>query len=43
MKGADLILRHVPWKEELYRVLEENHKGACGGHFAFKVTLHKIL
>ena len=25
MKGADLFLRHVPWKEELYRVLEENY------------------
>ena len=33
----------MPWKEELYRVLEENHEGACGGHFAFKITLHKIL
>lgn len=43
MKGADLVLRRVPWKEELYRVLEENHEGACGGHFAFKITLHKIL
>ena len=43
MKEVDLVLRHVPWKEELYRVLEENHEGACGGHFAFKITLHKIL
>ena len=43
MKGANLVLRHVPWKEELYRVLEENHEGACGGHFTFKITLHKIL
>ena len=43
MKGADLVLRRVPWKEELYRVLEENHEGACGGHFSFKTTLHKIL
>ena len=33
----------MPWKEELYKVLEENHEGACGGHFAFKTTLHKIL
>ncbi|WP_447383769.1 hypothetical protein, partial [Streptococcus pneumoniae] len=31
MKGADLVLRRVPWREELYRVLEENHEGACGG------------
>ena len=43
MQGADLVLRRVPWKEELYRVLEENHEGACGGHFALKITLHKIL
>ena len=43
MRGADLVLRRVPWKEELYRVLEENHEGACGGHFAFKITLQKIL
>ncbi|MCO5582167.1 hypothetical protein L7F22_036057 [Adiantum nelumboides] len=43
IKGVDLGLRRVPWKEELYRVLEENHEGACGGHFTFKITLHKIL
>ena len=34
MQGADLVLRCLPWKEELYRDLEENHEGACGGHFA---------
>ena len=33
----------MPWKEELYKVLQENHEGACGGHFASKITLHKIL
>ncbi|MCO5597162.1 hypothetical protein L7F22_051238 [Adiantum nelumboides] len=43
MLGADLVLRRVPWKEELYKVLEENHEGACGGHFALKISLHKIL
>ena len=43
MRGADLVLRRVPWKEELYRILEENHEGAHGGHFSFKITLHKIL
>ena len=31
MQGADLVLRQVPWKEELYRVLEENHEGALVG------------
>ena len=43
MRGADLVLRRVPWKEELYKVLEENHEGAYGGHFALKITLHKIF
>ena len=43
MKEANLVLRRVPWKEELYKVLEENHEGACGVHFALKITLHKIL
>ncbi len=43
MRGTDMILRRVPWKEEVYRILEANHEGACGGHFAFKITLHKIL
>ncbi|MCO5584209.1 hypothetical protein L7F22_038132 [Adiantum nelumboides] len=43
MLGANLVLRRVPWKEELYEVLEENHEGACGGHFALKITLHKIM
>ncbi|MCO5577623.1 hypothetical protein L7F22_031454 [Adiantum nelumboides] len=43
MLGADLVLKRVPWKEELYKVFEENHEGACGGHFALKITLHKIL
>lgn len=43
MKGTYLVLRRVPWKEEIYRILEDNHEGACGGHFAMKITLHKIL
>ncbi|MCO5602837.1 hypothetical protein L7F22_056976 [Adiantum nelumboides] len=43
MKGADLVMQRVPWKEEIYKVLEENHEGSCGGHFASKITLHKIL
>ena len=43
MKGAYLIFRCVPSKEDLYRVIEENHEGACGGHFSFKITLQKIL
>lgn len=43
MKGADLVLRRVPWKEEIYKILEKNHEGDCGGHFAVKITLHKVL
>ncbi|MCO5579087.1 hypothetical protein L7F22_032939 [Adiantum nelumboides] len=43
MKGAELVMRRVPWKEESYKVLEENHEGSCGGHFSSKITLHKIL
>ena len=43
MRGADMVLRRVPWKEEIYKVLEENHEGSCGGHYALKITLHKIL
>ena len=43
MKGADLVLRRVPWKTEIYKILEENHEGSCGGHFSFKISLHKIL
>ncbi|MCO5570329.1 hypothetical protein L7F22_024048 [Adiantum nelumboides] len=43
MKGADIVMRRVPWKEEIYKILEENHEGSCGGHFASKITLHKIL
>ncbi|MCO5599977.1 hypothetical protein L7F22_054084 [Adiantum nelumboides] len=43
MKGSDLVLRCVPWKEEIYKILEENHEGSCGGHFAMKIMLHKIL
>ncbi|MCO5608154.1 hypothetical protein L7F22_062360 [Adiantum nelumboides] len=39
----NLVMRRVPWKEEIYKVLEENHEGSCGGHFASKITLHKIL
>ena len=43
MKGVDLVFRHVPWQEKIYRVLEENHEGACVRHFSFKITLHKIF
>ncbi|MCO5554991.1 hypothetical protein L7F22_008530 [Adiantum nelumboides] len=43
MKGADLVMRRISWKEEIYKFLEENHENSCGGHFASKITLLKIL
>ncbi|MCO5555190.1 hypothetical protein L7F22_008733 [Adiantum nelumboides] len=43
MKGSNIILHRVPWKEEIYKIVEENHEGSCGGHFAMKIMLHKIL
>ena len=42
MQGADFFLR-CAWKKDLYKVLEENHEGVCGGHFALSITLHKVL
>ncbi|MCO5556648.1 hypothetical protein L7F22_010199 [Adiantum nelumboides] len=36
-------MRRVPRKEEIYKALEETHEGSRGGHFASKITLHKIL
>ena len=27
----------------MHLFVEENHEGSCGGHFAKKITLHKIL
>lgn len=43
MKVVDVVLRSVPWKEEIYRILEENHEGSSGGHFDSKIILNKIL
>ena len=43
MQGADQVLQRVPWREEIYHILSANHEGACGGHYAFKITLQKIL
>ncbi|MCO5559676.1 hypothetical protein L7F22_013277 [Adiantum nelumboides] len=40
-KENPLVKEEMVRKEELYRVLEENHEGACGGHFALKITMHK--
>ena len=43
MRGADQIMRRVPWREEMHYILSSNHEGACGGHYAFRITLQKIL
>ena len=43
MRGADQVMRRVPWREEIYNILTSNHEGACGGHYAFRITLQKIL
>ena len=43
MQGSDMILRRVPWHDEILHILEFNHEGVCGGHFAFKTMLRKIL
>lgn len=29
--------------KQIYKILEANHEGSCGGHYAFKIDLHKIL
>ena len=43
MQGADLVLRRVPWKEGLEKVLKENHEGACGEHFCIEDHLTQEL
>ena len=41
-KGKDLVLRRVPTKEEIHRILESCHGEVCGGHFAQEITSKKI-
>ena len=43
MKGTYLILKRIPWQEEIMHILEANYEGICGGHFAFKIMMMKIL
>ena len=43
MRGADQVMRRVPWREEMHYILSSNHEGACGGHYAFRISLQKIL
>ena len=31
MKGAYMIPQRVPWKEEIYRILEDNHEEHVAG------------
>ena len=42
-KGKDLVLRKVPIKEEINRILLSCHDDVCGGHFAQDITSRKIL
>ena len=41
-KGKDLVLRRVPTKEEIHRILDSCHGEVCGGHFAQEITSKKI-
>lgn len=42
-KGKDLVLRKVPSKEEINRILQSCHDDVYGGHFAQDITSRKIL
>ena len=41
--GKDQILRKVPPKEEIHRILNACHDSICGGHFAHDITCRKVL
>ena len=41
-KGKDLVLRRVPSRDEILRILESCHDEVCGGHFAQEITSRKI-
>ena len=43
MRDVDQVMRRVSWREEMHYILSSNHEGACGGHYAFRITLLKIL
>ena len=42
-KGKDLVLRKVPTRNEIIRILKSCHDEVCGGHFAQDITSRKIL
>jgi hypothetical protein len=41
--GADNILRRFVLEHEIARILVEADEGIVGGHYAGKVTVHKLL
>ena len=41
--GADEILCHCVFEHEESWVMSKAHAGVAGGHYAGKVTVHKIL
>ena len=41
-KGKDLVLRRVPTKEEIHRIVDSCHGEVCGGHFTQEITSKKI-
>ena len=43
IKSVDKVLRKVLWREEIYHVLSSYHERVCGSHYAFRITLQKIL
>ena len=42
-KGKDQVLRKVPSKEDIHRILHSCHNDVCSGHFAYELTCRKVL
>ncbi|MCO5598226.1 hypothetical protein L7F22_052318 [Adiantum nelumboides] len=42
-KGKDLVLRRVPFVQEMEKILMPCHDGVCGGHFVQEITSRKTL
>lgn len=42
-KGRDLVLRRVPFSQDIESILRSCHDDFCGGHFAQEITSRKIL
>ena len=41
--GEDKQIRRCVPEDDIYEVLKAAHDGPCGGHFADKITSHKVL